>query len=503
MIAHSSRRRFPLVPGVAAAALPLLVATSASAVTVPPQAQAQAKAKATSLVMVDGGHRLQRIDGFGISEAFGTANQIRYLGDTPARRRALDMLFDRTTGAGFDILRNLIPSGGTRTMEPTAPDSPNDPPTYVWDGTDDATDWGQLWLAKQARTYGVTTFYNDAWSAPGFMKTNNSEINGGMLCGTPGATCASGDWRQAYANYLVQHTKNWASVGLTPTALGFINEPTYTPGYSSMEVSPAQAADFAAVLGPTLRASGLRTRIACCDTVGWADLPDYAHAILADPAARRAITLFTSHGYSSAPTSAVDTGGRHVWQSEWSNGRGAFNTAWDDGSPQSGFTWAQHVLDGLTKANLNAFLYWWGISTSTNSNGALVRLDGTTLIPSKRYYALTNFSRFIRPGATRVGASSQDKALQVAAFRNPDGTVVVVALNTATTDSSLTYRLRGTGPIFGPVTPHLTNDTNSTAAGSPLPLSRGGFSATVPARSLVTYVVGRPHDCLHRVPFTR
>ena len=52
--------------------------------------------------------------------------------------------------------------------------------------------------------YGVKTFYANAWSAPGFMKTNNRDSNGGGLCGIPGYTCASGDWRQAYANYLVK-----------------------------------------------------------------------------------------------------------------------------------------------------------------------------------------------------------------------------------------------------------------------------------------------------------
>lgn len=53
--------------------------------------------------------------------------------------------------------------------------------------------------------YGVKTFYGDAWSAPGFMKTNGKDTNGGQLCGVSGATCSSGDWKQAYANYLVKY----------------------------------------------------------------------------------------------------------------------------------------------------------------------------------------------------------------------------------------------------------------------------------------------------------
>lgn len=62
--------------------------------------------------------------------------------------------------------RNLIPSDPNHTREQTAPATPSDPPTYMGDGTSDATDWGQLWLAKQARAYGVRTFSNDPTSDP-------------------------------------------------------------------------------------------------------------------------------------------------------------------------------------------------------------------------------------------------------------------------------------------------------------------------------------------------
>ena len=488
---HAHRGRPLRVIGAATAALLPL------AVMAPARADTPAAADATtttstgtgSIVVVDGSRRYQRIDGFGISQAFGTANQIRYLGDVPARKQALDLLFDKTTGAGFSILRNLIPSDAAHTMEPTAPASPADPPTYVWNGADDYTDWGQLWISKQASTYGVTQFYNDAWSAPGFMKTNGTENNGGALCGTPGAECASGDWRQAYADYLVQHAKNWASLGLTPTALGFLNEPNWVVGYSSMQWTPAQTADFLKVLGPTLRKAHLRTKLTCCEPVGWNQLPDYTSAILADPAARRAIDIFTSHGYGAAPDAAIDTGRKPVWETEWSTGQGAFNPAWDDNSTQSGFTWAQHIYDGLAKANLSAFLHWYGISTSTNGNGALVQLKGTTLIPAKRYYTFVNYSRYVRPGAVRIGASTTDAGLEVTAFRNTDGSTVIVALNTATTATPVAYRLSCVELRRGSVASYLTNDANSTAAQDPLPLRRGGFTATVPPRSLVTYVI--------------
>jgi len=60
------------------------------------------------------------------------------------------------------------------------------------------------------------------------MKTNGNDANGGSLCGVSGASCSSGDWRQAFANYLVQYVKYYAAANVTITHLGFLNEPDYT-----------------------------------------------------------------------------------------------------------------------------------------------------------------------------------------------------------------------------------------------------------------------------------
>jgi O-glycosyl hydrolase len=323
---------------------------------------AELPASAASMVVVNGATTYQKIDGFGVSEAFGQANAIRNLAAGP-RQQALDMLFNTSSGAGFSILRNLIPADAANTIEPTAPASPSATPTYVWDGSSDATDQGQLWLAKQAKTYGVGTFYNDAWSAPGFMKTNGSDANGGSLCGTPGATCGTGDWRQAYANYLTQHAKFWASAGVTPAYVGFVNEPSFKTSYSSMDVTPAQAADFVKYLGPTLKNSGLATQAACCDTLGFNQLPSYVSALRSDTTANANVAAFTSHGYSGAPNAPVTTDGRPLWESEWAINGSTWNTSWDDGSTASGLAWAQQIHTGLTAANLTAFLYWWESAT--------------------------------------------------------------------------------------------------------------------------------------------
>ncbi|HEY7415935.1 MAG TPA: cellulose binding domain-containing protein, partial [Ktedonobacteraceae bacterium] len=395
-------------------------------------------------------------------------------------------LFSTSTGAGFTILRNILPSDSNHTIEPNGPSSPSGTPTYTWDGNS----WSQVALSKQAMSYGVSQIFGDAWSAPGFMKTNGSESNGGTLCGAPGAsTCSTGDWRQAYANYLVQYIKDYASSGVTLSNIDFVNEPSFNASYSSMIMSGAQSADFIKILSPTIKSAGLSTKIVCCDSEGWNLASGDVGAITSDSTALSEINNFSSHGYTAAPTSPINTAGKNIWETEWATFDGLDN-AWDDGSDASGFTWAQHIYTGLTAANLNAFLYWWGLigSGTTDNEGLLQLTSSGSVVTSGRLWALANYSRFIRPGAVRIGASSGDSNLQVSAYKNTNGAVSIVVLNTSTSSITAAYSLSGTGVADGTtVTPYLTNGSNNTAAQAATSVSGGSFSATIPARSLVTY----------------
>ncbi|KAK5624840.1 hypothetical protein RRF57_000556 [Xylaria bambusicola] len=185
--------------------------------------------QSNAVVTVNLDQKYQIIDGFGCSEAFQRAVQMSRL--TEAQQQyALDLLFSTTNGAGLSILRNGIGSSPDMSsdhmvsIQPKSPGGPSSPPQYVWDGSDNK----QLWVSQEAIKRGVKTIYADAWSAPGYMKTNGNDANGGSLCGVSGASCLSGDWRQSYANYLVQYIKYYLEANVTITHVGFLNEPELT-----------------------------------------------------------------------------------------------------------------------------------------------------------------------------------------------------------------------------------------------------------------------------------
>ncbi|MFI7129390.1 cellulose binding domain-containing protein [Nonomuraea sp. NPDC050153] len=475
---------------VAQASVALAALLGAGAVIDSPSSTAYAASAAT----VNGAGVQQPIDGFGISEFFGRSAIMHGSQGLSAQRQReiLDLLFNRTGGAGLSMLRLGI-SSTSSSIQPTDPGGPNATPRYVWDGNDE----GQVWLAKEAKAYGVNRFYADAWSAPGYMKTNGDEANGGSLCGLAGASCSGGDWRRAYAAYLVQYAKFYAQEGVTINDLGFTNEPNWTTSYSSMRFTPAQAVEFAKILGPVAGAAGLS--MTCCDVVGWSGQRDYTTAIAADSEAHRWVATHTGHSYGSAPTTPLPVSGRRTWMSEWSPDGTTWNENWDDGSGYDGFTVAQAIHTALTGGNVNGYIYWYG--ASTGATRGFIQMNGDSYRVSKRLWAMAAYSRFIRPGANRIAATTSDGNLRLSAYRNGDGSIVVVALNAAGSATEVSYALQNTGITTGTATPYLTNGSSSMAAQAPIAVGGGAFTATVPARSLATYVL-RPGGTVTPPPVT-
>ncbi len=448
-------------------------------------------AAAADTATINGAATFQTITGFGASEAFGEAQTVMNASSS-VQQQALGLLYSPASGAGLTILRNWISADSGSTIEPNNPGGPSAAPTYL-PMSQTSQDAGQLWFAQQIKAdFGVTNVFADAWSAPAFMKTNGSASGGGAVCGSPGATCSSGDWRQAYANYLVQYAKDYSAAGVPLSYLGPENEANLSTSYDSMQMSPSQTANFLDVLGPALASSGLSTKMECCATEGWDFAQQYAAAIEADPTALADTSVFTSHGYTAAPATPLGGWSKPAWETEWSTFE-SWDPAWDDGTDASGLTWAQHIYQGLTGAGLNAFLYWWG-STTPSENGdneGLIQINGSSVIPSGRLWAFANYSRYVHPGAVRIGAASSNSGVDISAFKNTDGTVAIVALNTGSSADPITYSLSGTGtPNGATVTPFLTNSASNVAAQGALSVSGGSFTASIPARSLVTYVVG-------------
>ena len=67
------------------------------------------------------------------------------------------------------------------------------------------------------------------------------------------------------------------------------------------------------------------------------------------------------------------------------------------------------------------------------------------------YYYLGHFSKFIRPGAVRIGCAVNNTPLEATAFKNTDGRIVVNCLNRTDSDIELTIKTpKGQARIMSP-----------------------------------------------------
>ena len=122
---------------------------------------------------------------------------------------------------------------------------------------------------------------------------------------------------------------------------------------------------------------------------------------------------------------------------------------------ETGIESAGVVLKDLTLLSASQWCWWLGISAGGQYEDGLVYYTEENgvfdFFTTKRYYTLSQFTRFISAGDTRIKASTNDKngldGMESCAFERKDGSVAVVLINHRARERSLTlpagYKLIG------------------------------------------------------------
>jgi O-glycosyl hydrolase len=146
------------------------------------------------------------------------------------------------------------------------------------------------------------------------------------------------------------------------------------------------------------------------------------------------------------------------------------------------------IYDGIVNANLSAYLYWEGIEDGT-TNSCLISIVGTTITPSARLWAFAHWSRYVRPGALRVGTSGTLSGVNLSAFQNTDGSVSVQFINTANSAQDISVSTTGGSFTAANVAGYITSNTYNNVSSLDASISGGVVSASVPGYSMVTLVL--------------
>ncbi|MGW8376493.1 glycoside hydrolase family 30 beta sandwich domain-containing protein [Streptomyces sp. ODS28] len=304
------------------------------------------------------------------------------------------------------------------------------------------------------------------WSPPAWMKEGGS-LEGGSLKDDPA-------YFASYARYLVKFVRAYARAGVPVHALTVQNEPqNRTPdGYPGTAMPVADQNRVIAELGPMLERAGLgHVRILSFDhnwslhpddrrdaeRAGADPEPDYPFDALRGPAARW-IDGTAFHGYhgSAERQSALHRAfpGKGIWFTEGS-GWHRRGEAYAEYFANTLRRHAQHLQIGATRnwarsvANWNLALDSGGgpVNGGCGNDPAgvctgVLAVDGDRVTRNAEFYTLGHMSRFVAPGAVRIGTENAG-ALHNTAFRNPDGTVALVVTNTSDAVREFSVSWRG------------------------------------------------------------
>ena len=370
----------------------------------------------------------QRIDGFGAADPWNAA-----LTDAQA-----DLFFSQTAGIGLSMLRVGIDSNG------------NDMSAYS-----NAT--------KAAARGAIVWAY--PFSAPGAWKDNGTTNNGGHLL--PQYYDA---WATRLAGFAATLKSN---SGVTLYGLSVQNEPDWTASWDTMNYTNQEMVNFVKVLGPKVAALNPRPKLMLPEVGGWSLSDGFTGAVLADSGAAPYLDIVTAHQYGGV--AAPGTTGKPIWETEMSS----FDAV--DNSINNGLTVARWIHDAITIGNVSAWHFWW-LNHPGSDNESLLNPG-----PTKRLWALGNFSKFVRPGFVVVGTTGAPSGVSVTAYSNATtGGMVIVAINQNGSDTPLTFTLNGL--TVSSVTPWTTSSSFDLAQQSSLPVSFGSFTATLPASSVTSFV---------------
>jgi glucosylceramidase len=263
------------------------------------------------------------------------------------------------------------------------------------------------------------------WSAPQWMKTN-SNAKGGRL---------KAEYYASYAKYFVKYIQEMKTEGIQIAAITVQNEPLNDKNTPSMLMSAEEESAFIKDhLGPAFAAAGIRTKIILYDHN--CDVPEYAISILKDPAANRYVdgSGFHLYGGEIAAMSEVYKAfpQKNLYFTEFMAVEPTESGRISIAKPVAGTfigalqNWSRNVLLWNLAANSK-------FEPHTDNGGCpicqgAVTIDGNEVTRNLAYYAMAHFSKFVRPGAVRIG-SSEPPGLRDVAFTVPDGKTVLVVVN--------------------------------------------------------------------------
>ena len=317
------------------------------------------------------------------------------------------------------------------------------------------------------------------WTAPPWMK-DNKDWRGGRLLP---------EYYDTWALFFSKYIDAYHVHGIDIWAFTVENEPLGNDSnWESMHYTPEEMNEFVKNhLGPRLRADGHNAKILGYDQNRDEELIEWVDAMYGDKEAAKYYDGTAVHWYGSTYDHFPDAlqyayskaPGKHLIQSEgcidaqvpkWNDDA----WYWSKEATDWGWDWAPEERRHLHPKYVPVFRYardiigcfnnwvdgWVDWNMVLDKQGGpnwaknwciapvIVDPENDEVYFTPLYYTMSHFSRYIRPGAVRIGFENSDPELLLTAFQNPDRSIAVVILNQTDKEKDINLSLNGNSADF-------------------------------------------------------
>lgn len=410
--------------------------------------------------------KFQTITGFGSSFTQASCYLLNKL--SPANREKILKAYFSDEGANYSLTRTHINSCDFSTHQYAYNNVPGDTALNVFDLSEDKK--GLIPIIKEAQKISKSGFkiISSPWTAPPWMKDNNKWVGGKLLP----------EYYSVWALYFTKYLKAYEAEGISIWGITVENEPHGNGNnWESMLYSPKEMTDFVEHhLGPELEKSGYNQVNILGYDQNRAGLKEWVDEMYRSENSSKYFDGTAIHWYESTfeyfgealqyahkknpkkyliNTEACVDSEVPKWQDDpWYWRKEATDWGWDWASEKEKYLhpkyapvnrYAEDII-GCLNNYVDGWIDWnmvlnkqGGPNWFKNWCNAPVIVDEEKdeVYFTPLYYTLAHFSKFIRPGAVRIGFEISDSTLKTTAALNPDGSIAIVLFNPNETEKSV------------------------------------------------------------------
>ena len=415
--------------------------------------------------------KFQTITGFGGSFTESTAHLLYKL--SPANRKKIIDAYFSEAGSNYSLTRTHINSCdfSLKQYAYAMVDGDKNLDNFSIDEDKNNNLIATILEAKATSKNGFKIIASP-WTAPPWMKDNKKWIGGKLLP----------EYNDTWALYYSKYIDAYKKEGIDIWGLTVINEPHGNGNnWESMLFSPKEMTSFVQNhLGPQLQKYGKSDVKILGYDQNRAGLKEWVDEMYKDEQSSKYFSGTAIHWYESTyevfpddlqyahkkspnkyliqTEACVDSEIPHWQDDAWYWKKEATDWGWDWASEKEKYLHPKYApvnryandIIGCLNNRVDGWIDW---NMVLDQNGGpnwfknwcvapvIVNVEKDEVYFTPLYYVMSHFSKFIRPGAVKIGCEIDNKNLVATAVKNPDNSIAIVVFNPTERQESLQIKL--------------------------------------------------------------